>query len=174
MSDLPNNHALLLIALAPFITALFAPWVNRFAKPVSGWILATVPAAIFLVLTTYIAQIAAGSTVSFSITWVSANFYIFPINLSFFVDGLSLIFALLISGIGTFIVTYSGGYLKGHRHQGRFFAFILMFMGSMLGLVLADNIITLFVFWELTSITSFLLIGFNHNKEASRRAAIQA
>ena len=55
MSDLPNNHALLLIALAPFIAALFAPWVNRFARPISGWILATVPAAIFLVLTTYIA-----------------------------------------------------------------------------------------------------------------------
>ncbi|TDQ63855.1 multicomponent Na+:H+ antiporter subunit A [Maritalea mobilis] len=174
MSDLPNHHALLLIALAPFVAALFAPWVNRFAKGISGWILATVPAAIFLVLTTFIGDIAEGQTKSFAISWVDGRYFHFPINLSFFVDGLSLLFALLISGIGTFIVTYSGGYLNGHRHQGRFFSFILMFMGSMLGLVLADNIITLFVFWELTSITSFLLIGFNHNKEASRRAAIQA
>ncbi|MCF4097904.1 putative monovalent cation/H+ antiporter subunit A [Maritalea mediterranea] len=174
MSDLPNHYALLLIALAPFITALLAPWVNRFANGVSGWILATVPAAIFLVLATYIGPIADGGTVSFTMSWVESQYFHFPINLSFFVDGLSLIFALLISGIGTFIVTYSGGYLNGHRHQGRFLSFILMFMGSMLGLVLADNIITLFVFWELTSITSFLLIGFNHNKEASRRAAIQA
>lgn len=174
MSDLPNYHALLLIALAPFVTALFAPWVNRFAKGISGWILATVPAAIFLILTTFIGEIAEGGTISFAMTWVDSQYFHFPINLSFFVDGLSLIFALLISGIGTFIITYSGGYLNGHRHQGRFFAFMLMFMGSMLGLVLADNIITLFVFWELTSITSFLLIGFNHNKAASRRAAIQA
>src|SRR5690606_13644865 len=78
------------------------------------------------------------------------------------------------SGIGTFIVLYSGGYLKGHPHHGRFFSFIFLFMGSMLGLVTGDNLITLFVFWELTSITSFLLIGFDHLRAASRRAALQA
>ena len=72
------------------------------------------------------------------------------------------------------MVAYSGGYLKGHEHLGRFYGFILAFMGSMLGLVLADNLITFFVFWELTSITSFLLIGFNHASERSRRSAIQA
>jgi multicomponent Na+:H+ antiporter subunit A len=87
---------------------------------------------------------------------------------------LSLTFALLITGIGTLIVLYSGGYLKGHPHQGRFFSFMLMFMGAMQGLVLSDSFLMLFVFWELTSITSFLLIGFNHAEEASRRAAIQA
>ena len=90
------------------------------------------------------------------------------------IDGLSLTFALLISGIGALIVLYSGGYLKGHPHQGRFFSFILMFMGAMLGLVVSDSFLMLFVFWELTSITSFLLIGFDHSREAARRAALQA
>ncbi|MFM2044642.1 MAG: Na(+)/H(+) antiporter subunit, partial [Pseudomonadota bacterium] len=85
-----------------------------------------------------------------------------------------LLFALLITGIGTFIVIYAGGYLHGHHHQGRFYLFIIAFMGAMLGLVLADDIITLFVFWELTSITSFLLIGFNHDDASSRRSAVQA
>merc|ERR1711969_250194 len=88
--------------------------------------------------------------------------------------GLASTFGLLITGIGTLIVLYSGGYLKGHRDQGRFFSFILMFMGSMLGLVLADDLMTLFVYWELTSITSFLLIGFDHEREKARRGAIQA
>ena len=90
------------------------------------------------------------------------------------IDGLSLTFALLISGIGTLIVLYSGAYLAGHERQGRFFAFILMFMGAMQGLVLADGFVTLFVFWEATSITSFLLIGFDNHREAARRAAFQA
>ncbi len=95
-------------------------------------------------------------------------------NFSVYVDGLSTLFALLISGIGTFIILYAGGYLKGHPQQGRFFSFLLMFMGSMLGLVLGNNLISLFIFWELTSITSFLLIGFDHLRAASRRAALQA
>lgn len=102
--------------------------------------------------------------------WVAA----YGINLSFFVDGLSLIFALTISGIGTLIILYSGAYLAGHVHQGRFLAYILAFMGAMLGLVLADSLVALFVFWELTSVTSFLLIGFDHARQAARRGAIQA
>ena len=65
----------------------------------------------------------------------------------------------------TLIILYSGGYLKGHPQQGRFIAFMFLFMGSMLGVVMADNLIALFVYWELTSITSFLLIGFDHNRE---------
>ena len=69
---------------------------------------------------------------------------------------------------------YAQAYLKGHQDLGRFLMFILLFMGSMLGLVVADNVVTLFVFWELTSITSFLLIGFNHAAARSRRAALQA
>ncbi len=96
------------------------------------------------------------------------------VRFSWYLDGLSLTFALLISGIGTLIVLYSGGYLKGHDHQGRFFSFILMFMGAMQGLVVSDSFLMLFVFWELTSITSFLLIGFDHGREAARRAALQA
>ena len=92
------------------------------------------------------------------------------VRFSWFLDGLSLTFALLITGIGTLIVLYSGGYLKGHPQQGRFLAFIFMFMGAMLGLVVSDSFLMLFVFWELTSITSFLLIGFDHEREP--RAAL--
>ncbi len=156
--------------LSGFVLAVLAPIVNGRAKPLGGWVLAALPAAIFVYFAQMIPQIAHGETVRQVIDWVPS----FGVSLSFYVDGLSLIFAMLISGIGMFIVLYAGAYLKGHKDHGRFMGFILAFMGSMLGLVLADNLITLFVFWELTSVTSFLLIGFNHDKGPSRRAAIQA
>jgi len=156
--------------LAPFILAVFAPTVRRIAGPATGWILALLPAALTVYFAQFIGAVSAGETVSFSTPWVPS----LGIALSFYVDGLSLLFALLISGIGTFIVLYAAAYLSKHADLGRFLMFILMFMGSMLGLVLADNVVTLFVFWELTSITSFLLIGFNHASARSRRAALQA
>ncbi len=136
----------------------------------AGWLLALLPAGLFVYFCQFLAPIAAGETIVFSMPWIPA----YGVNLSFYVDGLSLLFALLISGIGTFILIYAGGYLKGHADQGRFFTFLLLFMASMLGLVLADNLITLFVFWELTSITSFLLISFDTRRRAARRAALQA
>ncbi|MFU8807007.1 MAG: proton-conducting transporter membrane subunit, partial [Bradymonadaceae bacterium] len=89
-------------------------------------------------------------------------------------DGLSLMFALMISVIGTFIVIYGGGYLKGDRDLPRFYVLILAFMASMLGLVLSDNLIVLFVFWELTSITSFMLIGYYHETKKARECAQQS
>jgi len=159
-----------LIAIAPFLAAALAPFIHRFTKSHSGWVLAIIPVSIFIYLLGFVEQIARGEVVNAGFDWVPS----YGLRLSFYLDGLSVTFALLISGIGTFIILYSGAYLKGHVHQGRFLAFMLMFMGSMLGLVLSDNLISLFVFWELTAITSFLLIGFDHVREASRRAAIQA
>ena len=156
--------------LAPFFLAIFAPALTQALGHRAGWALAALPAGLFIYFTGFIAPVSSGERFVFTAEWVPS----YGVNLSFFVDGLSLVFALLITGIGAFILIYAGGYLKGHEHHGRFFSFLLMFMGSMLGLVLADNVITLFIFWELTSITSFLLIGFDHRREASRRAAIQA
>ena len=96
------------------------------------------------------------------------------LSLSFNLDGLGLLFAMLITGIGALIVLYASRYLDGHAHASRFYASLFAFMGAMLGVVLSDNILTLFVFWELTGFTSFLLIGFEHERAAARAAAIQA
>jgi len=159
-----------LIALAPFFAAALAPFIHRFAKSFSGWVLAIIPASIFVYLLGFVQQVANGDVIKAGFDWIPY----YELRMSFYLDGLSVTFALLISGIGTFIILYSGAYLKGHLHQGRFLSFMLMFMGSMLGLVISDNLVSLFVFWELTAITSFLLIGFDHVREASRRAAIQA
>ena len=96
------------------------------------------------------------------------------VTLTMHLDGLSLMFALLISFIGTFILIYGSGYLKGDRDIPRFYVFLLGFMASMLGLVLSDNLIALFVFWELTSITSFMLIGYYHDNDKYRKCAHQS
>ncbi|MBN1220387.1 MAG: DUF4040 domain-containing protein, partial [Anaerolineae bacterium] len=139
-------------------------------KKYSGWLIALVPLGLTLYFASLIPLIAAGETAQLTYQWVPS----LGVNLSFYVDGLSLIFSLLISGIGALVAVYSGGYLAGHRLLGRFYLYLLLFMASMLGVVLANNLITLFVFWELTSLTSYLLIGFNHEQEISRQSALQA
>jgi len=161
---------MLIAILAIFLLAALSPLVHRLVPGISQWPLAVVPAGITVWFLTQVPAVAEGAVLLQAVSWVPA----LGIDLAFRLDGLSLLFALLICGIGTFIVIYAGGYLHGHEHQGRFYLFIIAFMGAMLGLVLADDIITLFVFWELTSVTSFLLIGFNHEDRKSRRSAVQA
>src|SRR5690606_1426731 len=92
----------------------------------------------------------------------------------FKLDGLSLLFSLMITGIGTLIYIYTSSYLRGHPYLNRFYTYLGLFMGAMLGLVLSDNIITLFIFWELTSVTSYFLIGFNNENESARKSALWA
>jgi multicomponent Na+:H+ antiporter subunit A len=165
----PANSALLAISL-PFAGALVAPWAFRALGHLAAWPLSLFALAVLVLLAGQVETVSTGAVLQSAFAWSPT----LGLSLSFRIDGLSLVFGLLISGIGTLIVLYSGGYLKGDPGQGRFFAFILMFMGSMLGVVLSDNLLMLFVFWEMTSFTSFLLIGYNHKSEASRRAALQA
>jgi multicomponent Na+:H+ antiporter subunit A len=163
---------MLIVVSLIFAVALISPWIHRLFKEKAGWILALLPFGSFLYLASWLPHIAAGNVVQQSTTWVSMA--LFEVNLAFYLDGLSLMFGLIITGIGTFIVLYGSGYLSGYAYLPRFYCAILLFMGSMLGVVLADNLVSIFVFWELTSFTSFILIGFTHEQENSRRAALQA
>ena len=161
------DASIALVVIGPLLAAVVAPFIHRIARSVSSWILALVPAFIVLFLLQFV---ASGEVTKASIGWVPA----YGLELSFYLDGLSLSFALSISGIGIFVLLYAGAYLKNHPHLGRFYAFLLGFMGAMLGLVLADNMLALFMFWEATSVASFLLIGFDHGRQAARRGAVQA
>jgi multicomponent Na+:H+ antiporter subunit A len=166
-----NAPALTFFALfLPFVASVLAPFLTRLLGDRAAFVLALAPALAFAHFCTFLPEIAAGEVVTGGYAWAPS----FNLSFSWFLDGLSLTFALLITGIGTLIVLYSGGYMKGHPDIGRFMAFILAFMGAMLGLVVSDSFLMLFVYWELTSITSFLLIGFDHEREAARRAALQA
>lgn len=163
--------ALTFIALfLPFLGAVLAPFLTRRFGHNAAWLLALAPVLAFLHFCRFLPEIAAGEVVTGGYAWAPS----FNLSFSWFLDGLSLGFALLITGMGALIVVYSGSYMKGHEGQGRFHSFILLFMGAMLGLVVSDSFLMLFVYWELTSITSFLLIGFDHERGAARRAALQA
>ncbi|MEM6465936.1 MAG: proton-conducting transporter membrane subunit, partial [Pseudomonadota bacterium] len=129
-----------------------------------------IAAALFAWFASLAPQVADGEVLRLSWDWVPS----LGISLSFVLDGLSLTFALLISGIGAMVLLYSNTYLAGHAQYARFALYLTSFMLAMLGLVLADNLIGLFVFWELTTITSYLLIGFGHETEKGRRSALQA
>jgi multicomponent Na+:H+ antiporter subunit A len=161
---------MLIAVLSGFVLAAFAPWIHRLAPRRSAWILSLLPLGLTGYFLGRAGALAAGEPVKTFHPWVPS----LGVNLSFSLDGLSLLFALLISGIGALVVIYAGGYLEGNPQAGRFHACILAFMASMLGVVLADNLLLLFVFWELTSVTSYLLIGFDHERDKARKAALQA
>ena len=160
---------MLIAVLSGFLLALIAPAVCAVSREWAGWTLALLPAALFAWFASLLPGVMADGAQVITYPWFPS----LDIQLSFLIDGLSLMFALLISGIGTFILIYAGGYLKGHPAIARFYVLMLAFMASMLGVVLSDNLITLFVFWELTSITSYLLIGFDHEDVNARRSALQ-
>ncbi|MDH3675462.1 MAG: proton-conducting transporter membrane subunit, partial [Anaerolineae bacterium] len=161
---------MLVAVLSGFVLAGLAPLVTRIGRKATGWILALLPLGLFIYFGSFIGPVSAGTVIAEARPWVPT----LGISLSFYLDGLSLIFALIITGIGSLVIIYGGGYLAGDRQISRFYVYILMFMASMLGVVLADNVITLFVFWELTSVSSFLLIGYYHEQADSRAAALQA
>jgi len=162
------------LLLAPIVIlallAIAAPFLHRVAGRGSGLLFAAVPAIFFLVFASTLGPVTGGEPVLYQLPWIPA----IDLGLDFRLDGLSLLFALLITGIGTLVLAYAGDDLAGHKMQGRFFAYLIGFMVSMLGLVLSDNLLLTFIFWELTSITSYLLIGFNSDQEDSRKSALQA
>ncbi|MDQ2077721.1 putative monovalent cation/H+ antiporter subunit A [Marinimicrobium sp. ABcell2] len=160
---------MLFAVFSGFVLAALTPWLIGLVKDRIGWLLALLPLGLTFYFVSHIPAVSNGEVILQSWDWMPG----LDINLSFMLDGLSLMFALLISFIGTFILIYAGSYLRGHRYLGRFYVTMLCFMASMLGVVLSDNLISLFVFWELTSITSYLLIGFNHEDKDARKCALQ-
>ncbi len=114
--------------------------------------------------------VLAGRPCSARIEWVPA----LGLTLGLSLDGLGLLFALLVAGVGALVVVYSAAYMAGERGLGRYYGALSLFMLAMLGVVSAANLFTLLIFWELTSISSYLLIGFHHEDAASREAALQA
>jgi multicomponent Na+:H+ antiporter subunit A len=162
--------AIALAVLSGFGVALAAPALSRRLNNAAGWILALLPAGLTLYFASLLPRAAAERPATFSSSWAPELGLFF----SFRADGLSLLFALLISGIGALVIVYASSYLKGNPNLGRFYAWLLTFMAAMLGVALADNVLLLFVFWELTSLSSFILIGFEHERESARAAALQA
>lgn len=153
-----------------FAAAVLSLSIPSRLRPLKGWILSLFPLGIFIFLLTTVPELQNNGVLETNRRWMPG----IGLNLHLVLDGLSLIFALLITGIGSFILIYAHQYMKGYAHTNRFYVYLLVFMGSMLGLVLSANLLLLFIFWELTGISSFLLIGFKHKEENVRQSAIQA
>jgi multicomponent Na+:H+ antiporter subunit A len=157
------------VILATLLVCPVAAWLGRRGARCARW-LAIWPLLVTVFLVWGLRSALAGEVVRDTLDWIPS----LGLSLSFRLDGLSGIFALLITGIGTGVVIYSAYYFDGHPYAGRFQATLFAFMAAMLGLVSTDNVFALFVFWELTGFTSYLLIGFEHDKEEARRSALQA
>ncbi len=141
-----------------------------FGGRAAGWLLALLAFFLFASLASCIKPVAEAGPLRFSLSWAPS----LGVDFALAIDGLSLVFGMMITGIGGLIFIYSIAYMGGHPRLGLFLAELLLFMLSMLGLALADNLILLFIFWELTSVSSYLLIGFENEKPEARAAALQA
>ncbi len=161
---------MLIAVLSGFILALSLPLTGKIFKGKLSVLLSALPIILFAYFISFMPEVGEGRELRYFYEWVPSA----GINLSFHLDGLSLLFTLLITGIGSLVFLYTSAYLKGHEYLDRFYGYLSMFMGSMLGLVLSDNIICMFIFWELTSISSFFLIGFNNENEESRKSSLLA
>ena len=156
------------IILSPFLAMPLVGWLSRTTG--RAHLSAVIPALLTGYFTYALQVVGSSGPFSVATAWAPA----LNLSLSFRFDGLSTLFAILIAAVGTLIVLYAAKYLEDHPQRGRFAVVLFGFMGSMLGLVLSDNLIALFVFWELTGFTSYLLIGFDHERPEARRAATQA
>ena len=159
---------MLLAVLLPFMVSLITILPFGKHKELIGRLMVLLPLGLFI----YFLSLYSGA--GDVIHTYSYGTEMIPFSLDMRLDGLSWLFSLLITGIGTLIFLYAGGYMKGHKYGIRLYGFLSLFMGAMLGLVLSDNVMGLFTFWELTSISSFFLIGFNNDSEASRKSALKA
>jgi multicomponent K+:H+ antiporter subunit A len=158
---------LAMIIALPFIGILLPLLAERFGRSACALATAAAPLAALLLLLSQQQAVFAGQTLIASWQWLPA----LGLNLSVRLDGLGFLFALLILGIGLLVILYARYYLDSKEPMGRFFAYLLLFMGAMLGVVLSENLLQLMMFWELTSLASFLLIGFWRHRSDARRGA---
>jgi multicomponent K+:H+ antiporter subunit A len=131
---------------------------------------AVLPAASFFLLCSFTSAVFSGEEIRFFVPWISS----LDLSLSFHLDGLAFLFCLLILGIGLLVILYARYYLSDQDNMGKFYSFLMLFMVAMLGIVLSNNLIQLWLFWELTSISSFLLISFWSHKTEARKGARMA
>ena len=168
--DTPDLWLALALGL-PFLGSPLLALLGKRLAHRTGWAALAFP---FVSLVALLAAAAGADLPGRSIVvwpWIPS----LGLSLSFAIDGLSLFFGLIVSGMGCLIFFYAANYLGAETaHHGRFYSYLTLFMGAMLGTVFSNNLLLLFVFWELTGLASFLLIGFLHGEEESRVGARQA
>jgi len=161
-----------LAILLPFIYTVFVPlFFKKLPRIHTGWFVIVVPLLLFIYFLSYFPVQTALAPIVHSVPWIPSA----GIHLTLHLDGLALLFALIITGIGTLVVLYSIYYMSMKREAlHNFYIYLLVFMGAMLGIVLSDNLMVMYVFWEATSVSSFLLIAYWYQRKKSRYGAQKA
>ncbi|WP_415922336.1 monovalent cation/H+ antiporter subunit A [Tateyamaria sp. SN6-1] len=162
--------SLFIIVALPFLGALLPGLMYTAGRAACAGVTFTVTLAAFLGLLTNLPSVLAGEVLQARVLWMPE----LGLNLTLMLDGLGFFFALLILGIGLLIIAYARNYLSRDDNMGEFFTYLLLFQGAMVGIVLSDNILLLLIFWELTSLSSFLLIGFWKHLPEGRQGARMA
>lgn len=161
---------LLVIVFLPFLAAWIPVISERFGRTICTLLTFIAPVIVVALLLSYLPAVLQGELTSISYPWIPS----FGLNLEFRVDALSFMFALLIAGMGLLIIWYARFYLVASDSLSKLYTLLLMFMTAMLGIVLSNNLLLMVVFWELTSLTSFLLIGYWQNDSDARKGARMA
>nr|WP_298250744.1 monovalent cation/H+ antiporter subunit A [uncultured Halomonas sp.] len=161
---------LMWIALLPLVGMLVPMVTAGRGRRTCSVATAALPALALLLMLTQLPALSAGEVLRTSVDWLPS----LGLELGFRLDGLSVLFNLLILGIGLLILLYAHFYLSPEEPFGRFYAYLILFMASMVGIVMADNLMLLWLYWELTSLSSFLLIGFWSHRSDARKGARMA
>lgn len=161
-----------LAVVSPFLFAALIPLLYKYTKKIhTGWFVLFAPLALLIYFSSFYPVNQPFEPTMRSIPWIPS----LDVHFSIYLDTLSLMFALIITGIGTLVVLYSIFYMSKEREKLHYFyTYLMLFMGAMLGSVLSDNLVVLYTFWELTSISSFLLIAFWYQRKKSRYGAQKA
>ncbi len=165
-----GGNILALIAILPFLGALVPGVMIRAGRNACATFTAVPTALALLLLALQVPAVLSGEVIKVSYEWLPQ----LGLSISFFLDGLGLLFAGMILGVGLLIILYARFYLSADDPMGQFYTYLLLFQGAMLGIVLSDNILLLLIFWELTSLSSFLLIGYWKHLPEGRQGARMA
>ncbi len=136
----------------------------------TGWFVLGVPMVLFGYFVTFLSYDLSSGPIIYSVPWISQ----LHIHFTVYLDSLSLLFALIITGVGSLVVLYSIFYMSKREALHNFYVYLLIFMGAMLGVVLSDNLLVLYTFWEMTSFSSFLLIAYWYQRKNSRYGATKS
>src|SRR5687768_12575956 len=158
---------LALIVLLPFIGSLIAAFLPSNARNAEAWLAGIVALTCTLLVIDLYPQVARGEIVRYVVDWLPQYGLRFHLR----VDGYAWLFALLVTFMGALVVLYARYYMSPADPVPRFFSFLLAFMGAMVGVVLSGNLIQLVIFWELTSLTSFMLIAYWYHLSEARHGA---
>ncbi len=170
------SQGLLIPLIATIVGAVMAatagyPAINRRITTTQlGWLIALAPAAAFSAILVHLHPIQQSDVVTYAIPWMPS----LNMPASLYLDNLSALFGLIVTGIGVLVIVYAGYYFQGDQTGWRFIGYMMLFMTAMLGLIMAGDVITLFLFWEGTSLTSYLLIGYKYKDDEARRGAFKA